>query len=294
MPGPRLAVNPIAYWLATGTPDRSTATLGAAFAELADIGYRAVKADVPTDMRPEDYLTWLAGFGLAPSVGLFNGSFDDPKTHRETAEQARRFAAVQARFGLTVCMISTIEPAGSARRRHPAIGADHRAERLAMVIDGVAAACEAMHAEGVRGALHSHVGGWIETESEVRTVLDAIGPGLLGFGPDTGHLAWAGADVPALLAHYAERLVAVHLKDVFAEGVRRAVADDLDYHEATLPGRLWAEPGSGQVDLPGCLAAFPADYTGDYMIEIDVPSVPTRRAHEIAYGWAREHLPLMV
>ena len=44
---PRLAVNPIAYWLAGGTPDRSTAHLGPAFTELADIGYTAVKADVP-------------------------------------------------------------------------------------------------------------------------------------------------------------------------------------------------------------------------------------------------------
>ena len=47
---PRLAVNPIAYWLAGGVPDRTTRTLGPAFTELADIGYTAVKADVPDDM----------------------------------------------------------------------------------------------------------------------------------------------------------------------------------------------------------------------------------------------------
>ena len=49
-PGPRLAVNPIAYWLAAGTADKSTARLGAAMEELAGIGYTAVKADVPTDL----------------------------------------------------------------------------------------------------------------------------------------------------------------------------------------------------------------------------------------------------
>ena len=50
--GPRLAVNPIAYWLAGGVPDRTTRTLGPAFTELAEIGYTAVKADVPDDMAP--------------------------------------------------------------------------------------------------------------------------------------------------------------------------------------------------------------------------------------------------
>ena len=57
---PRLAVNPIAYWLAGGRPDRTTRTLGPAFTELAEIGYTAVKADVPADMAAEDYLPWLA------------------------------------------------------------------------------------------------------------------------------------------------------------------------------------------------------------------------------------------
>ncbi|MDT7576505.1 MAG: hypothetical protein QOH17_2838 [Pseudonocardiales bacterium] len=38
----RLAVNPIAYWLAGGAPDRTVRTLGAAFTELVAIGYTAV------------------------------------------------------------------------------------------------------------------------------------------------------------------------------------------------------------------------------------------------------------
>ena len=52
----------------TGTPDRSTATLGAALTELADIGYQAVKADVPTDMPAEHYLSWLRRLRPEPVV----------------------------------------------------------------------------------------------------------------------------------------------------------------------------------------------------------------------------------
>ena len=290
--GPRLAVNPIGYWLAGGKPDKSTATLGRAFTELADIGYTAVKADVPTDMAPGDYLPWLAGFGLRPALSLFAGSFTDASSHHQVSEQARAYAATQASLGLGVCMISTTEPRGTARMDHPGVGADFDAGRLDVIVEGVAQACQAMREEGVRAALHPHIGGFLETELEVRTVLDQIGPDLLAFGPDTGHMFWAGMDVPAVLRDYADRIVGVHLKDIFAAGVVRAKAEQLDYQAATAPGRIWAEPGTGQADLAACVAAFPDDYTGDFMIEVDVPSVPIRECHEIAYRWALDHLPL--
>ena len=289
--GPRLAVNPIAYWLAGDTVDRSTRTLGPAMAELSSIGYTAVKADVPTDMEAGDYLPWLAGFGLAPSLSLFAGAWADPATHREVAERARVFAATQASFGLDVCMVSTTEPRDHARQVHPAVGVEFDADRLATVVEGVGLTCEAMRAEGVRAALHPHVGGWIETEAEVRAVLDGISPDLLAFGPDTGHMAWARMDVPAVLGDYAERIVGAHLKDVFTAGIDAARRDDLSYGDATRAGRLWAEPGLGGVDLDACLAAFPDDFAGDVMIEVDVPSLPLRECHEVAFAWAVEHLP---
>lgn len=290
--GPRLAVNPIAYWLAGGTPDRSTATLGRAFTELADIGYQAVKADVPTDMPAERYLPWLEGFGLAPALSLFSGSFADRNAHRKTAEAAKAFAAVQATLGQRFCMISTIEPPGSPRRDHPAVGFDFDRDRLSEIVDGITAACEAMRAEGITAALHPHVGGWIETEPEIRAVLDGVAPELLAFGPDTGHMSWAGMDVAKVMRSYSDRIVGVHLKDTFAAGIESAKAEDRNYEEATLPGRIWAEPGTGQVDLTACLQAFPVGFSGDYMIEVDVPSVPLRQCHQMAYDWALANLPL--
>ena len=289
MTGRRLAVNPISYWLKGG---RTVATLGAAFEELSAIGYTAVKADVPTDLDAASYVGWLAGFGLEPALSLFPGSWADASRHAEVARAAGEYAAVQASLGMSVCMVSTTEPRDHARQVHPAVGADFDAGRLATVVEGIGATCEAMRAEGVRAALHPHVGGWVETEQEVRAVLDGVGPELLAFGPDTGHLAWAGADVPGLLRDYSSRIVGCHLKDVFGAGVERAKREDLSYQDATLPGRLWAEPGTGSVDLDACVAAFPDDYDGDFMIEVDVPSVPDRECHEIAYRWAVEHLPL--
>jgi inosose dehydratase len=286
----RLAVNPIAYWLAGGVPDRTTRTLGPAFTELAEIGYTAVKADVPDDMDAADYLPWLASFGLEPALSLYSGSFADRETHAQQAEAARVFAARQASFGQRFCMISTF--GAEPRTQHPAVGHGFDAERLKVVVDGIAACCEAMRVEGVTAALHPHVGGWVETEHEVRTVLDEVGPDLLAFGPDTGHMSWAGMDVPAVLRDYSDRIVGAHLKDTFAAGIARARADDLSYGDATRPGGIWAEPGLGQVDLAACVAAFPAGFAGDYMIEVDVPSLPLRECHQVAYDWALATLPI--
>ena len=94
--------------------------------------------------------------------------------------------------------------------------------------------------------LHPHVGGWTETEHEVRTVLYGIGRELLAFGPDTGHMSWAGMDVVGILREYAGRvlreyagqIVGVQVKDTFSAGIDRAKALDLDYRDATRPGGI--------------------------------------------------------
>ena len=290
--GPRLAVNPIAYWNAGVTADRSTANLGRALGELSDIGYTAVKADVPTDMQPDRYLSWLESFGLAPALSLFSGQFADATTHQVVAEEARVFAAVQASFGQRFTMISTMEKEESPRRTHPAVGFGSDPDRLKVVVDGMRLCCEAMRAEGVQAEVHPHVGGWVETEHELRTVLDDIDPGLLAFGPDTGHMSWAGMDVRKVLQDYSDRIVGVHLKDTFQSGIDRAKALDLDYDSATRSNGIWAEPGTGELDLVACVRAFPEGFAGDYMIEVDIPTVPLKECHQIAYDWAVTNLEL--
>jgi inosose dehydratase len=59
--------------------------------------------------------------------------------------------------------------------------------------------------------------------------------------------------------------------------------------------RLWCEPGLGVVDFDAVLDALPEEYDGDFMIEIDEPSVDSRfKSHKIAYEWARQHLPISI
>ena len=63
------------------------------------------------------------------------------------------------------------------------------------------------------------------------------------------------------------------------------------YREAQQTKRLWAEPGLGVVDFDAVLAAIPDDYDGDYMIEVDEPSVESKlESHRMSYVWARRSI----
>jgi inosose dehydratase len=105
-------------------------------------------------------------------------------------------------------------------------------------------------------------------------------------------MSWAGMDVQKVLQDYSDRIVGVHIKDTFQSGIDRAKSLDLDYVAASRPGGIWAEPGTGQLDLVACIAAFREGFIGDYMIEVDVPTVPLKQCHQIAYDWAVANLGL--
>ena len=135
------------------------------------------------------------------------------------------------------------------------------------VIEQLAAAAEDPR-RGRHPALHPHIGTWVETEAETRAVLDAIPADVLPFGPDTGHLTWAGADTVGLLKDYASRIAGIHIKDLFLDAARRAREERLPYQKAVLQP-LWTEPGTGDVDFDELFDALGDDFDGWTLIEVD-------------------------
>jgi inosose dehydratase len=282
----RIAANPIPYWIHAG---KTREVLDEAYRDLHEIGFTAVKADVPDDMSPAGYAEWIAGYGLAPSIGLFSSPFDETVDLAAEVERARRFAATQVALGLDRTMISSMSL--PARMAEPGVGAGFDAGRLDRAIDGCGAVCRALRSEGLRPLHHSHVGGVFETESEIVRLLDDLGPDVIGFGPDTGHLRWAGIEPAPFIRRYADRIGGIHLKDCFADFLTPTDREGMSYREVQATGRLWAEPGLGVVDLAAVLAVIPADYDGDFMIEVDEPSVGSKReSHRISYEWAQATL----
>jgi inosose dehydratase len=282
----RIAANPIPYWAGAG---KTREVFDEAFRDFQEIGFTAVKADVPEGMSPEEYRDWIGGYGLSPSLSLFNSPFDETVDLAEEVEKAKRFAATQVALGLDRTMISST--ALPARMAEPAVGAGFDAGRLALAIDNCGAVCRVLQAEGLRPLHHSHVGGIFETEQEIVRLLDDLGPDVIGFGPDTGHLRWAGVDPAAFIRRYADRIGGIHLKDCFPDLLEPRSRAGLSYQEVTRTKRLWAEPGRGVIDFAEVLAAIPAGYDGDFMIEVDEPSVESKReSHRISFEWAQRTL----
>jgi inosose dehydratase len=284
----RIAANPIPYWSRAG---KTREVFEEAFRDFQEIGFTAVKADVPDDMSPSAYAEWIDGYGLAPSLSLFNSPFDETVDMADEVERAKRFAATQVALGLDRTMISSM--ALPARLAEPAVGAGFDAGRLARAIDNCGIVCRVLQTEGLRPLHHSHVGGVFETEDEIVRLLDDLGPGVIGFGPDTGHLRWAGVDPAPFIRRYADRLGGIHLKDCFPDLLTPGSRAGMSYHEVQDTKRLWAEPGLGVVDFAAVLAAIPDDYDGDFMIEVDTPSVESKlESHRISFEWARRNLPI--
>jgi inosose dehydratase len=211
----RIAANPIPYWARGDRIDKSPAVFEEAFADFAKIGYAAVKADVPDGMNAPEYLDWIGDYGLAPALSLFNSPVDETINITKEIERAKRFAAIQVELGLDRTMISSMSiPARMAR---PAVGADFNRDRLRLAIENGGIICQVLQAEGLRPLHHSHVGGVFETEEEIVALLNELGPDVIGVGPDTGHLRWAGIEPAAFIRRYADRLGGIHLKDVFPD-----------------------------------------------------------------------------
>jgi inosose dehydratase len=80
----------------------------------------------------------------------------------------------------------------------------------------------------------------------------------------------------SVIADYAQRVRAVHLKDVHRKAAVRAREQGDDYMGATVTEHVWTEPGRGDVDFGAVFAALPSSYRGWFVVEVDVPDLPTK------------------
>ena len=285
----KIALNPLPWVLTAKGFELSVPVLRQAFSEIATTPFQAVQADPPGGMTAAQYRTLLSEYGLSPAPGYYSALFHELPSG-QIIESAKRHAAMQAELGNTEVFIAA--GVGGIRVDRPAIGADADPAILAKVIDGLGAAAAAITAEGVRPMLHPHVASAIEVEDEVHEVLREIEESILGFGPDTGHLTWAGMDPIKIMSQYADRIGAMHLKDVHADQVSASRAAGASYQEATREKfTVWTEPGRGDIDLLGALATLPNSFSGWIVVEVDVPEAPTNLAStQISAEWIAKHI----
>jgi len=99
-------------------------------------------------------------------------------------------------------------------------------------------------------------------------------------------------DAVKIMTQYSDRIGAMHLKDVHIDQVNSSKAAGASYHESTRDGfTVWTEPGRGDIDLDGAIAALPASFAGWIVVEVDVPEAPTNlESTQISAAWVSKHL----
>jgi inosose dehydratase len=281
----KIAINPLPWIIgADSSWNMNESVIRGALADLRTVGFTALHADIPAGISVADYRVMLTEFGFEPAPGYFGADFELVHERPAVLEAARRAAGEQAELGLSEIFIAS--NLSAERRASPAIGAAFDPGRLATVTDGLIAAAAVMKAEGVSAGLHPHVGSWVEVEDEVRAVLDNSAGSDLSFGPDTGHLFWAGADPAGLIADYQDRVIAVHIKDIDGAARERAVRSRSDYGVSTIGQHVFTEPGRGSIDFGAVFEALPARFAGWFVVEVDVPNIPDKvESAKASFAW---------
>lgn len=266
-----VALNPL-QWFATddGWLDwgRSPA-LPDLFAEITRAGFEAVSTRVPAGLTAAEYGRAVAdaGLTLVPGTAAFSLP-ENTAAEQATLDSFAATATAHAELGLHHLFVLNGMRKDAPRVARPGRGTDADPDRLKRISDLLARIGEVASAAGILPILHPHAGTWIETAEETRYILDHVDPQHLGFGPDAGHLSWAGADPAELVAEYRDRVFGIHVKDYRASVLDESKAADRTYQETVLAG-LWTEPGRGDLDYTRVWEALGADYTGALVIEVD-------------------------
>ena len=108
------------------------------------------------------------------------------------------------------------------------------------------ALAEWMAAEGVPMSYHHHIGTIVENQREIDLLVSGTGPAV-GLLLDTGHLAYAGADIIETTRRHIRRINHVHCKDIRPEILRSARRSDHSFLRAILEG-VFTVPGDGMID----------------------------------------------
>ncbi|HEU5103809.1 MAG TPA: sugar phosphate isomerase/epimerase [Roseiflexaceae bacterium] len=253
-------------------------------AEIAQAGYAGAPAGPPSGRTAAEIQALYARHNLKPAPGYLGADFWRADQRDSILDRARQYAALMRELGCTELYVaaggfnSHITSSGHSRSQlagHVAASDALSGAEYQTFADTLNRVGEITLREGVRSCFHNHVGSVIETREETDRLLSLTDPALVFLGPDTGHLAWAGADPVAFCRDYATRIKTIHVKDVDGAVRARGAAEEWDYGTFAKNG-IFAELGEGDVDFPAIFAILrDAGFAGWVIAETDVTQKPT-------------------
>lgn len=232
------------------------------FDEMASLGLRATEFG-PVGFLPEDPVergTWLRRLGLRPVGGFLGVVLFDADNDPMPAVDAF-LDGMLATAGEVLVLAAVTGQDGYDTRPELTL------QQWTTLLDNLDRIDRRARERGVTATLHPHVGTLVETDAEVRRVLDGSA---IALTLDTGHLLAGGVDPVALARRVPDRVAHVHLKDVDAAMATQVATGSLPYSQGVATG-LFRPLGEGDVDIAGLVDTLEsAGYDGWYVLEQDV------------------------
>ncbi len=252
--------------------------------EIAQAGYAGAPAAPQQDQTTQATLALFAKHGLKPAPGYLGADFQDKAQEATILARAQAMVTFAQAAGYTELYVAAggfnnyvtrrgltrSQISGHVKPEDSMTDAEYT--QFAKVLNQVGAITLAA---GVKSCFHNHVGSVIETRAEIDRLFSLVDRNVIFMGPDTGHLAWAGADVVQFCRDYADSIKTMHLKDINPAVLQEGVPAEWDYRTFSDKG-IWTELGQGAVDFPAVFKILEgANFQGWLIVETDVTQLPT-------------------
>lgn len=218
----------------------------------------------------------IAGFaGIEPETGMLGSYYDDPSLLQDTLALhslqlgALAFACYWAGPGETederreaeyvFNYLKFFPETHLVLAQLPGKNRSDLRQRQSNLLSCVNAIANRAADRGIACSFHpnSPRGSVFRTHEDYRILLDGLDSRLVGFAPDTGHIAKGGIDTREVFKTYRSLIKHIHFKDLTASG-------------------KWTAMGAGTIDFPWIVAMLrDTGYAGWIMVEEESPEAET-------------------
>jgi inosose dehydratase len=236
--------------------------------ELGDWGFMPV---VPGDLRKELKKRSLEMVGAFVPVFL-----KDRSKHAAGADAAVKTARLMADAGFPEAFIVLADENGSVPLRTKNAGRvgssmGLTSEEWKIFGEGADLVAREVKAKtGLRTVFHHHCAGYVETPSEVESLIKSTDPSLVGLVLDMGHYMFGGGDPLEALKNHGDRIWHIHFKDCQHAIAEKSRKEKWDYFKSVASG-VFCELGKGAVDFMAIVKELRSqNYSGWIVVEQDV------------------------
>lgn len=268
MPAIRIGINPIS-WSNDDLPSLGGETpLSTALSEGKQIGYEGFELNgkFPNDAKG-------VGDVLRPyTLALVSGWYSGRLAQRSAAEEIDAIAShvqLLAQNGAKVLVYGEVADSIQGQRipliERPRFHSERAWQQYAEKLDELA---RFTLSQGIRLAYHHHMGAYVESPSDIDTLMRLTGPEV-GLLFDAGHCYMGGGEPVQVLRKHIDRVCHVHFKDVRKPVVQLARNHLWSFPDCIING-TFTVPGDGDIDFGELLdVLLAADYDGWLVVEAE-------------------------